>query len=343
MPFSLALCMGFIIGAVSPAVVVTGMCNLQRQGYGVAQGIPSLVVAAASLDDIVAISGFSMASGCAFAVEGPWYAGALKGPLTMIIGVMCGLTALIVIAVVWKLPLGEGPEFMLGLCLVMTYGMSEIGHVGAGYLGSIVMCAAASYYWKRTGEYRMRTRALEMAVYIWGWIAEPLLFGTIGVAFNFNAISMRTLPTSIFIVLVCVFFVRVPMAFFAVSVSPSATRKTATRKERLFVALAWVPKATVQAALGSLPLEMVADHITDDKQVAQYRSWGVDILTTSVLSIILTAPIGLLVIQLLGTKWLRRDPAVQFTKVAEAEQAQIYGHGSVSEDELVTSVDERAG
>ena len=54
---------GFVLAAVSPAVVVVGMFNLQQRGYGVEKGIPSLVVAAASFDDVVAISGFSMCIG----------------------------------------------------------------------------------------------------------------------------------------------------------------------------------------------------------------------------------------------------------------------------------------
>merc|ERR1719515_105880 len=65
MPFFLGLAFGFIIAAVSPAVVVGGMFDLQNRGYGVAKGIPSLVVAAASFDDVVAISGFSMFIGVA--------------------------------------------------------------------------------------------------------------------------------------------------------------------------------------------------------------------------------------------------------------------------------------
>eukprot|EP00957_Ditylum_brightwellii_P085735 6522947-Ditylum_brightwellii.AAC.1 len=56
MPLSLGLCLGFILAAVSPAVVVTGMLNLQKRGYGTEKGIPSLIVAAASFDDVIAIS-----------------------------------------------------------------------------------------------------------------------------------------------------------------------------------------------------------------------------------------------------------------------------------------------
>lgn len=57
MPFGLALTLGFILAAVSPAIVVSGMFELQTAGYGVKKGIPSIVVAAASFDDVVAITG----------------------------------------------------------------------------------------------------------------------------------------------------------------------------------------------------------------------------------------------------------------------------------------------
>ena len=65
MQYFLGLSLGFILGAVSPAVVVVGMFDLQKRGYGVSKGIPSLVVAAASFDDVLAITGFSLAIGLA--------------------------------------------------------------------------------------------------------------------------------------------------------------------------------------------------------------------------------------------------------------------------------------
>lgn len=57
MPIALGLTLGFVLAAVSPAVVVTGMFDLQKRGYGVKKGIPSLIVAAASFDDVLAITG----------------------------------------------------------------------------------------------------------------------------------------------------------------------------------------------------------------------------------------------------------------------------------------------
>jgi hypothetical protein len=91
MPFPLAASLGFILAAVSPAVVVGGMFNLQKLGYGVAKGIPSLVVAAASFDDVVAISGYSMCIGAAISTgHGNTTMSALEGPINIIAGVVVG-------------------------------------------------------------------------------------------------------------------------------------------------------------------------------------------------------------------------------------------------------------
>jgi len=76
-------------------------------------------------------------------------------------------------------------------------------------------------------------------------------------------------------------------------------------KERLFIALAWMPKATVQAALGSLPLNLIEAKKFDNKEEREEMlEFGQAILTTAVFSILITAPIGLIVIQQLGPRWL---------------------------------------
>merc|ERR1711972_1214392 len=90
MPFLLALAFGFILAAVSPAVVVGGMFDLQARGFGVEKGIPTLVVAAASFDDVVAISGFSMCIGLAVGEGGNILMDALGGPLSVVGGIVAG-------------------------------------------------------------------------------------------------------------------------------------------------------------------------------------------------------------------------------------------------------------
>jgi len=81
-------------------------------------------------------------------------------------------------------------------------------------------------------------------------------------------------------------------------------------KERVFIALAWMPKATVQAALGSVPLDMIQNTLNrqdDPAKYDEYTQHGLDILTVAVFSILATAPIGLVVIQQLGPRWLEKE------------------------------------
>jgi NhaP-type Na+/H+ or K+/H+ antiporter len=94
MPLLLSLSLGFIIAAVSPAVVVVGMLKLQNLGYGVAKGIPSLVVAAASFDDAVAIAGFTIFIGLAIqAKESSIVSAFLHGPVSLLLGIGVGSIA----------------------------------------------------------------------------------------------------------------------------------------------------------------------------------------------------------------------------------------------------------
>ena len=71
-----------------------------------------------------------------------------------------------------------------------------------------------------------------------------------------------------------------------------------------FIALSWLPKATVQAALASVPLELIEEYKKDD---ADYLGWGEDIVTVAVVSIILTAPAGVFIINNLGPRWLQKN------------------------------------
>jgi hypothetical protein len=131
---------------------------------------------------------------------------------------------------------------------------------------------------------------------LWRFIFQPLLFGVIGTAVSFKDVTPSTIPKSIGLLLIGI-CIRLPMAYVAVGGGELS------RIERAFVSLAWIPKATVQAALASDPL----DYIIEKKKSAEYVSWGNDILTTAVFSIILTAPLGMVIIATLGPKWLQKD------------------------------------
>ena len=135
--FSLAL--GFILAAVSPAIIVPGMTNLKRLGYGVEKGIPSLLMAACAFDDIVAITGYTICIGIALdsTSDNLVLAAFYHGPVAIFLGIVSGCLAGCVLAVVrYYFPHNwEHSIVALELGLIMTYGYKLIGLDGAGAVG----------------------------------------------------------------------------------------------------------------------------------------------------------------------------------------------------------------
>jgi len=135
--FSLAL--GFILAAVSPAIIVPGMTNLKRLGYGVDKGIPSLLMAACAFDDIVAITGYTICIGIALdsTSDNLVLAAFYHGPVAIFLGIVSGCLAGCVLAFVRYYFLHDWQHSIVALeiGLIMTYGYKIIGLDGAGAVG----------------------------------------------------------------------------------------------------------------------------------------------------------------------------------------------------------------
>merc|ERR550519_108753 len=91
LPWEWGFMLGFVLAAVSPAVVVPCLLNMQERGFGVAKGIPTLVIAAASVDDVLAISCFTILLGITFNSSGNLALAILQGPLEALAGIAFGL------------------------------------------------------------------------------------------------------------------------------------------------------------------------------------------------------------------------------------------------------------
>ena len=344
LPFVLALALGFILAAVSPAVVVVGMFDLHNRGYGVAKGIPSIVVAAASMDDVVAMLGFSVCIGLAGGA-GNIYQKALAGPAAVVAGALYGCAAGALLGATklwdadWKL---TAATLVLGL-LPMFVAERLHAH-GGGAIGALLVGVVGSWAWRRRqpawlaagaereallheeedlgaalgtpdGDARAaadrlrevgekldaigrsdaddahKSHLVEANIgLLWTWLAQPLLFGAIGTELNFHRMAPAVAGRALLVVGVGL-LVRIPAAYVAVHFDDRLKFR-----EKAFVALAWLPKATVQAALASVPAEVVDD-----------RRRGEAILTTAVLAILATAPLGSLFIQRFGPRWLERE------------------------------------
>jgi len=284
MPTFLALSLGFILAAVSPAVVVNGMLDLKKQGYGVKKGVPSLIVAAASFDDIVAISGFTLCIGLAVQnKKDDFILSILHGPLSLIVGVVFGIMGgiIIVSTTIWEKQWKRSYlTFLLGM--LFTFGLDRINFEGSGSLAAMVMGIVGSVCWRNhypksvTGNYceNLADEIEKDIAVFWYIFFEPLLFGIIGMSLDFRIVQTQTIPKS-FILILLGLSVRLPIAYL------STYGRDFTQKERLFVALAWSPKATVQAALCSVPMDVIKSTLSiQDKSYESYITWAHEILTT---------------------------------------------------------------
>eukprot|EP00928_Gymnodinium_smaydae_P079260 TRINITY_DN63230_c0_g1_i1.p1 TRINITY_DN63230_c0_g1~~TRINITY_DN63230_c0_g1_i1.p1 ORF type:complete len:588 (-),score=88.57 TRINITY_DN63230_c0_g1_i1:91-1854(-) len=361
MPIALSLSLGFILAAVSPAVVVGGMFDLQRRGYGLIKGIPSLVVAAASFDDVVAITGYSLCFGFAIPHEDAnllWEA--MHGPINVGVGFILGSAGGVLVSnsLLWDTaPKRTVAAALVGLAL--AFACTSVGFTGAGALASLVSTCVAARNWGRLAAAHAAADQARICngdddstssvhddpahwahdvethlAFVWSKLAQPLLFCVIGCALSFKELDSRTIPASCLVVL-CGVLVRCPVAAL------SLCNTDLVKKERIFVGLAWIPKATVQAALGGIPLDAVRttmhrDH--DPEKFDLYEKWGLQILTTAVFSILITAPIGLLVIQNLGHVWLSYDGTTNQGKseVKDRKTSMAMRTNVITEGEHVT-------
>ncbi|KAM6156490.1 LOW QUALITY PROTEIN: sodium/hydrogen exchanger 9B2-like [Erethizon dorsatum] len=290
LPWQWGFILGFVLGAVSPAVVVPSMLLLQEGGYGVEKGVPTLLMAAGSFDDILAITGFNTCLSIAFSTGSTMF-NVLRGVLEVVIGVATGV------------PLGffiryfpsrdqatlvlTRASLLLGLSVLAMFGSTRFGIPGLGGLCTLVTAFLAGLGWSdEKGEVG------KIIAIAWD-IFQPLLFGLIGA--EVSVVSLRpdtvgfcvaTLGTAVLIILTT--FLMVCFAGFNI-------------KEKLFISFAWLPKATVQAAVGSVALDMARSH--GEEQLEHY---GMDVLTVAFLAILITAPIGSLLIGLLGPRFLQK-------------------------------------
>nr|XP_017503020.2 sodium/hydrogen exchanger 9B2 isoform X3 [Manis javanica] len=270
LPWQWGFILGFVLGAVSPAVVVPSMLLLQGGGYGVEKGVPTLLMAAGSFDDILAITGFNTCLGVAFSTG-------------------------------W------------------TCMEESIPHSGA-VRASRFQQRALWFPWVRRAVHaghgfpcRLRMdqqKEVEKIVAVAWDIFQPLLFGLIGAEVSIASLRPETVGLCIATLSTAV-LIRILTTFLMVCFAGF------NMKEKIFISFAWLPKATVQAAIGSVALDTARSH--GEKQLEEY---GMDVLTVAFLAILITAPVGSLLIGLLGPRLLQKAE-YQNKEVQEEASIQV--------------------
>lgn len=300
--------LGFVTAALSPAVVIPSLKQLQDDGYGVAKGVPAMVLAAAALDINVAVTGFGVFFGIAFSSGGLGLAIA-HGPIDIAIGAVGGAAAgglLSLLRLTDAAPSRYAAAlFATSACSVIGFG--RIAHSGGGCLLAVCAAFVAKQLWPPA----MTAAADALLKQLWDGAAKALLFGCIGAAVDVSFLSADLLGAAVVIVL-CGLASRLPASMLATQGSPL------TLRERLFVTLAWLPKATVQAALGPVALDRaLARQPRDPLEV----HWGEQVLCVTALAVLLTAPVGALLISLSGPRLLSRGDAAPAAGAASAVPA----------------------
>ncbi|XP_053335538.1 sodium/hydrogen exchanger 9B2 [Clarias gariepinus] len=291
LPWIWGFILGFVLGAVSPAVVVPSMLLLQKDGYGVEQGVPTLLMAAGSFDDVLAITGFTTCLGIAFATGSTWF-NIFRGFLEVLGGVVVGVALGFFLRYFpskdQKALVLKRSFLLLGLSVFAVFGSNVAGFPGSGGLCTLVLAFLAGTGWENN-----KAPVEKVVGKVWD-VFQPLLFGLIGAEISIRALEPITVALGLAALSIAL-SVRIFFTFVMVLCAGF------TFKEKLFIALAWMPKATVQAAIGSTALDMARV-----KQHNEFQHFGMDVLSVAVLSILITAPLGALIIGLCGPGLLRR-------------------------------------
>ncbi len=279
-----ALIMGAVLSAVSPAVVVPRMIHLMESGYGRKKRIPQLVMAGASVDDIYVIVLFTAFLGL--------YGGnqlnagvILSVPVSVISGLGLGIIAGIIMVRVFK-SLHIRDTIKVLIILSISFLFISFEDLVAPYFPLSGLLAVMALGGTLLKGYEMLARRI-IGKFSKIWVgAEILLFVMVGAAVEIQALRGVGLKS--------VLLILIALLFRTIGVFISLMKTNLNRKERLFTAIAYLPKATVQAAIGTIPL-------------TQGVAAGNTILSMAVLAIMLTAPLGALGIDRLHKKLLTRD------------------------------------
>lgn len=278
-----AAIMGTVIAAVSPAVIVPRMLKLMDNSYGTSKSIPQMVMAGASVDDVFVIVLFTVFTG--LAQGGEITAGHfLTIPTSIVFGLMVGVIVGIILALLFdKLHIRDSSKVIIVISisfLLVTFEHSITGVIGFSGLLAVMALGATLKQRKPKVSKRLSEKYSKL------WVgAEIILFVLVGATVNISYAFKAGIIAIILIL--CV------LTFRMLGVFVCLLKTKLNKKERLFVAFSYMPKATVQAAIGGLPLTMGLP-------------CGNIVLTVAVLSILITAPLGALLVDMSYKKLLNQ-------------------------------------
>lgn len=285
-----AAVMGAVMAAVSPAVVIPRMSMLMDNGYGTKKSIPQLIMAGASCDDIFVIVLFSAFTGMAQGGTANVY-DFIGIPISIILGVVLGSAVGICMGMFFENANKRGRYIRNSMKVIIVLGISFILVSVetwteniipiSGLLAVVGMACAIKIKCVPSVTKRLSEKFGKL------WIAaEVILFVLVGAAVDIR----YTMGAGI----AAVGMILTALIFRCIGVFICVIGTELNRKERLFCIISYLPKATVQAAIGSVPLAMGLP-------------CGKLVLSVSVLGILITAPLGAIGIDMTYEKLLGKN------------------------------------
>ena len=278
-----AAVMGAVVGAVSPAVIVPKMLGLIEEGYGREKSIPQMILAGASVDDVFVIVMFSVFTGMEVSGGGA-VSGLLSVPVSIALGIGVGLLCGWLMGRLFTAcHIRDTIKLIVFLSVAFLLVAFEDSFSSVVPFSSLIAVMCAGIMLQKTAP----AAAARMAVrYNKMWVAaEILLFVLVGATVNLSYALTAGVSAVLLIFGVLIF------RMAGVCLCMTGTELNA--RERIFCMLAYSPKATVQAAIGGIPLSMGL-------------ACGNIVLTVAVLSILITAPLGAFLIDQTYKKLLKK-------------------------------------
>lgn len=282
--------MGAVLAAVSPAVVVPRMVQLMENGYGTEKSIPQMILAGASCDDIFVIVLFSTFAGIAQGGTAD-FTQFLNIPVSIVLGILLGAAVGYLLSLFFETAYAKEHYVRNSMKVIVVLGLSFLlmavetwakPYVSvSGLLAVVSMACVLKMKCPKSVSGRLSEKFGKL------WIAaEVVLFVMVGAA-----VDIRYTATAGGAAVVMILFA---LIFRAAGVCVCMAGTALNKKERLFTVIAYLPKATVQAAIGSVPMAMGL-------------SCGQIVLSVAVLAILITAPLGAIGMDMTYRRLLKRQ------------------------------------
>ena len=290
--------LGSVLGAVSPAVVIPRMSKLRDEKYGTEKGIPQLVIAGSSIDDIIRIVFYQ----CFLTREKGGSLSArtfLNIPISIVTGVGSGILLGRLLSFVFN-KVERNDTFKLLLLLSICFGLTYLEDLVSPYFGyssllSIITCAIVIHKKGEQISLNLKTKFNE----IW-YLAEIFLFILVGAGIKIEYAGKYFLPALLLLL--------ISLVFRSLAVTGCLVKTKLNWKERGFVVISYLPKATVQAAIGGGLLDLGNQLLASGAANAEsVIAAGTIVLSVSVLAILITAPFAAISRNLLYPHRLKRE------------------------------------